>query len=1019
MFIVMEYIQGRELREIVGADGRLPLPFDRIIDYACQIASGLQAAHEKGIIHRDIKSANIMITAKGQVKIMDFGLAKLVGGLHLTKERSTLGTAAYMSPEQAQGKPVDHRTDIWSLGVVLYEMITGQRPHKGESEQAVIYSIIIENPEPLSSIRKEIPSEIEQFVEKALEKEPANRYQSMEEFLADLKKIGRIPRAPNESELPPKNSIRSNLPKSLTSFVGRKNEIGEIQLLLSKVRLLTLTGAGGTGKTRLGIQATTEFLGEFDDGIVFVALANIANAELVTSTIAQTLGIRVVGDISVMDKIKELLYDKRVLLILDNFEHVVSSAPLVGEILVSCPKLKILVTSREALHISGEHEFPVGPLNYPDSKAPHATESVGEYEAVDLFVQRARAVKPDFTLSHENEAAIIEICARLDGLPLAIELAAARVKLFSPHAIKKRLAKKFDLLRGGARDLPQRQQTLRSTITWSYDLLSDDEKRLLRRITIFQGGCTLEATDAVCNSEKDLGFVVEEGLASLLDKNLLRKEDQPDLEPRFHMFETVRDFAREELDTCGEAENLQRVHRDFYLRFAEEAQVYLTGPHQKMWFDSLEQEHDNLRVAIDWSISMEPDVESAMRFGKALYRFWLVRGFLNEGRARLAEIIKMTEGCKQREPLAIVLSHAGTLAQNQGAYASARSYFSESLAIWRKLNNKKGIASLLNSLGWLAWRLGDYEEACALSLEGLDLYQSFRDKSGIATSLTNLGVVALHQGQLREAHSFYSDSLNLRQEAKDRRGIAFSLTSLGWVESKSGMLDQAGRHLQEALGLFEELGDKQLYAFALNIFGDLLHDQCEFSKSLTLMEEKGIAIESELGSKYGLSFSLRVMADNLLALGDLGKAAKLHEESLALRQATKDKWCIAQSLHRLGIVAIRQEEHELAITRLTKSLFLRSEMEDKIGTVECFEGFAIFACNQNSYMLAAELLGAAEAVRDAIGAPRPPCLRNEFDKIQSALNETLGEKTFEAVKVKARNRTIEEAIRFTRSAFER
>ncbi|MFQ6114946.1 MAG: protein kinase, partial [bacterium] len=447
MFIAMACYEGECLKERIEGG---PLPLEEAVDISIQIAEGLAKAHSKAITHRDIKPANILITEDRQVKIVDFGLAKLAGRTQLTKEGTTLGTVAYMSPEQTHGAKVDRRTDIWALGVVLYEMITGQRPFRGDYEQAVIYSILNEEPELLASVKQQVPIELEQVVEKTLQKEPDNRYQTMDELQADLHKVGSILSEPHKSGFEkiqkgrPKASL--NLPVPLTSFVGRKTEINEIQSLLTKSRLLTLTGPGGTGKTRLCIQAAKEWLSEFVDGIIFVALANISDAELVGPTIAHTLGIRIMGDVPIMDKIEHFLRNRHALLILDNFEHVISAAPLVGELLENCPELKILVTSREPLHVIGEHEFPVGPLNYPESKAIPAGEVLSSYEAIDLFVQRAQAIKPDFSLSSENAAAIIEICNRLDGLPLAIELAAARTKLFSPQAIQKRLGNKLHLL---------------------------------------------------------------------------------------------------------------------------------------------------------------------------------------------------------------------------------------------------------------------------------------------------------------------------------------------------------------------------------------------------------------------------------------------------------------------------------------------------------------------------------------------------------------------------------------------
>jgi non-specific serine/threonine protein kinase len=647
MFIVMEFIDGKELKQLIIDNSQLSI--DNCLSYAIQIAEGLKAAHAKGIIHRDIKSSNIMVTESGQVKIMDFGLAKIGGGVHLTKTSTTVGTAAYMSPEQARCKPVDHRTDIWSFGIVLYEMLTGRLPFRGEYEQAVLYSIVNENPEPLARCRTDVPEAVQMIVEKALQKDAGTRHQTAIEILTDLKswQAGLTPTFAELSPRKPKEPAPNNLPSQLTSFIGREREIEEIKALLSTARLVTLTGPGGTGKTRLGLQVAASLLNDFESGVFFVALASISDPGLVASSIAQTLGVKDTGVRPILESLKNFLQAKQTLILLDNFEHVVDAATLVTELLSACPRLKVLVTSREPLHVYGEHQFPVPPLTLPEPKQLPPIESLSHYEAVALFIQRALAVKPDFVLTDENAPAVAEICIRLDGLPLAIELAAARIKLLPPHAILDKLEHRFNLLTGGPRDLPARQQTLRGAIEWSYALLDEEEKKLLRRLSVFAGGCTLEAAEAVCNwfvvapsgagraegenfspppqssssprspmpegITTNLKVEVLDGLTSLVDKSLLRQIEQPDGEPRFMMLETIREFGLECLIAGGEKEAFRQAHRDFFLKFSEEAESQLTGPQQKKWLESLEQEHDNLRSAFDWSLKNNGEMEAGLR----------------------------------------------------------------------------------------------------------------------------------------------------------------------------------------------------------------------------------------------------------------------------------------------------------------------------------------------------------------------------------------------------------------------
>jgi len=415
LFLALEYVEGETLRKkIGGADSRPPvlaqLSVTSVIDYAQQIASGLQEAHEKGVIHRDIKSSNIMVTPKSQIKIMDFGLAKLAGSSFLTKDKSTMGTVAYMSPEQARGRKVDQRTDLWSFGIVLYEMLTGQLPFQSDHEQILIYAIINETPESIGDLRPDTPQVLEDIVNKALTKNLDKRYQHVEEMLADLQVLQKtgILMAP-AAKTP--NVRPGNLPVPSTPLLGREQDLDTLtQLLLrEEVRLVMLTGPGGTGKTRLGLQAAANLNETFTDGIFFVSLAANPDAKLVLSNIAQTFGIFENPMRSVAEGVIAYLREKNLLLLLDNFEHLVVAAPVVAELLIACPKLKILITSRTVLHLMGEHEFSVPPLATPNPKHDFTLAALTQYAAIKLFVQRAAAVKPDFILTHENAPAVAEI----------------------------------------------------------------------------------------------------------------------------------------------------------------------------------------------------------------------------------------------------------------------------------------------------------------------------------------------------------------------------------------------------------------------------------------------------------------------------------------------------------------------------------------------------------------------------------------------------------------------------------
>ena len=515
-YIAMELVEGKTLRELLAAG---PLPMRKAIEIAAQVAEGLTKAHEAGITHRDLKPENLMISHDGVVKILDFGLAKLTlpsgerTDMSATLACQTLpglvmGTVEYMSPEQASGRRLDFRSDQFSFGLVLYEMVTGKRAFQGSTATEMLAAILRDQPEPIGMQNPDAPAPLVWAIERCLTKEPDKRYVSTRDLARELAAIrDRF----SEKPAKPMETRPANLPVQRTGFVGREKEVAAAKELLLRpdVRLVTVTGPGGIGKTRLAVHVATSLVECFSGGIHFVPLSPVSDPGLIASVIVQTLGIREAGGQPPLEVLKQNLQDSSrapMLLLLDNFEHLIQAAPTVAELLAIGPNLKIMVTSRAALHVYGEHEFPVPPLAMPDSLAVPPVDVLSQYPAVALFVQRAVAVKPDFELNRENAAIVTEICARLDGLPLAIELAAARVKVLSPSSMRTRLASRLQLLTGGARDLPQRQQTLRAAIDWSYDLLSPAEQKLLRRLSVFVGGCTLEGVEAVCDTKSDLEF---------------------------------------------------------------------------------------------------------------------------------------------------------------------------------------------------------------------------------------------------------------------------------------------------------------------------------------------------------------------------------------------------------------------------------------------------------------------------------------------------------------------------------
>src|SRR5215216_4477901 len=567
------------------------------------------------------------------------------------------------------------------------------------------------------------------------------------------------------SEFPPLRTLdayRNNLPLQPTPLVGREKEVAEVRDLVrgDEIRLLTLTGPGGTGKTRLALQAAADLLDDFPDGTFFAPLATLSEAELFLSAVAEALGVREIGEQPLDESLKDYLHDRRLLLLLDNFEQVLGAVPNITGLLARASGLKVLATSRAPLGLYGEHVFLVPPLALPDLKRPPPRERLTPYDAVGPFVERAQAVKPEFKVTNESAPAVAEICVRLDGLPLAIELAAARVTMLLPKAMLQRLSSRLKLLTGGARDLPKRQRTLKATIELSYALLDEGEQLLFGRLAVFSGGRILEAIEAICDAEGDLPVDAFEGGSSLVDKSLLRQEEGPNEEPRFVMLETVHEFAREKLQGSGEAEEIRRTHAEYFLTLAEEAYPELKGANQLQWLERLEAEHDNIRAALSWALERK-EAEVALRLGGALWWFWSVRGYRSEGRRWLEESLAI-EGRVSPEVRAMALAGTGVLALDQGDLDRAKEACEEGLELLAHEVKEASEAklNLLVWLGWVAWRREEHGQATELFEEGLALSREIRDIWWIATSLSNLAVVSYSQGDYERATELYEESMD-------------------------------------------------------------------------------------------------------------------------------------------------------------------------------------------------------------------------------------------------------------------